>query len=131
MITIYLVFNARRSFKSAALNKEYNHGLCFLSIIEGYTPIQATCEVLSDLPHSQHRQAIIELDIRIPLTTSSPSSRWNLKRANCASYSDRLDKCMAGVIRQSNTIKGSQEQLSTLQKYHTQRIWQKRFTWMG
>jgi hypothetical protein len=60
-------------------------------------PVPCNRKILSDFPHSQHRPAVIEIGIRIPLITSFPRPRWNLQKANWKEYARNLDKCLGWI----------------------------------
>jgi hypothetical protein len=95
---IHLVFDAkeRGSFRSAAWKRDYNPDLCFVSTTDN-KPVACNRRILTDFPHSQHRPAIIEVGIRIPLISSFPRPRWNFQKANWPAFSGDLDKCLGWI----------------------------------
>lgn len=95
---IHLVFDAkeRGSFRSAAWKRDYNPDLCFVTTKDN-RPMKCHRRILSDFPHSQHRPAIIEVGIKIPLISSFPRPRWNFRKANWPDFSRDLDKCIRWI----------------------------------
>lgn len=96
---LHLVFDAKDkgTFRSAAWNRDYNPDLCFVSTENNGTPLATSRTILSDFPHSQHRPAIMEIGIQIPLIRSTPRPRWNFQRANWTRFSSELDKCLGWI----------------------------------
>ncbi|XP_072389305.1 uncharacterized protein [Diabrotica undecimpunctata] len=98
-VDTYLVFDAKDqgTFRSAAWKREYNPDLCFVSTNENNQPLATSRTVLPDFPHSQHRPVVIEVGIKIPIITSFPRPRWNFKKADWTTFTERLDKCLGWI----------------------------------
>ncbi|XP_072384497.1 uncharacterized protein [Diabrotica undecimpunctata] len=87
----------RPTFMSAAWKKEYNPDLCFVSTNKNGQSLAVSLKVMDDFPHSQHRPVILEAGTQIPIITSIPRPRWNLKKAIWGSFSAELDKTLGWI----------------------------------
>lgn len=101
---MYLVFDAkdRDSFHSARWRRGYNPDLCFVTKDKDNIPLRTSRNILPDFPHSQHRPALIEIGITIPLITSFARPRWNFQKANWELFSNNLDKCLGWIPPRAN-----------------------------
>lgn len=62
-------------------------------------PSLATKKVLSDFPHFQHRTAVSELCITVPVLWSILGPRWNFRKANWAALAQTMQKIMVWFHR--------------------------------
>ncbi|KAG5873381.1 hypothetical protein JTB14_026450 [Gonioctena quinquepunctata] len=60
-------------------------------------PLPSSRTVLSDFSHSQHRPAVTEIGIQIPIVESTPRPRWNFSKANWPEYARQLDTCVRSI----------------------------------
>ena len=63
--------------------------LVFVTGKEDKSAMQARLEVLNNFPNSQHEPILITNGLKIPVTNSSPKSRWNFQNSNweqCKNY---------------------------------------------
>lgn len=89
---LHLLFDAkdRGSFHSARWSRDSNPDLCFVSSIND-KPLTASRSILSDFPQSQHRPAIVNIGVTIPIVRSTPKPRWNFKKADWPKFATKLD----------------------------------------
>ncbi|EFA13161.1 hypothetical protein TcasGA2_TC015965 [Tribolium castaneum] len=89
---LHLVFDGktRKSFYSARWKKEYNPDLCFVTI-NNEVPLQASRDVLSGFPHSQHRPVIAKIGNEIKQFPSLQKPRWNFQKAKWNEFAKQVD----------------------------------------
>ncbi|XP_072381681.1 uncharacterized protein [Diabrotica undecimpunctata] len=118
-VDTYLVFDAKDqgTFRSAVWKREYNPDLCFVSTNEKNQPLATSRTVLPDFPHSQHRPVVIEVGIKIPIITSFSRPRWNFKKADWTTFTERLDKSLGWITpTRENYIRFVGAVISTVKK---------------
>lgn len=89
---LHILFDAkdRGSFHSARWNRDSNPDLCFVSSVDD-NPLPASRSILSKFPQSQHRPAIVNIGVTIPIIRSTLKPRWNFKKADWPKFSAKLD----------------------------------------
>jgi hypothetical protein len=88
-----LVFSIKDkgTFRLARWLKEYAPDLSILSKPPNDSNQMASCRILTDFPHSQHRPVILEYGLKIPIIRLIPKPRWNFKNANWTEFAKKLD----------------------------------------
>lgn len=59
----------RGTFRSARWQHDFSPDLCWISAVGGH-PQPASCTVLNDFPHSQHRPSVIHIGLQLPIIKS-------------------------------------------------------------
>ena len=93
----------RGTFHSARWQRDYSPDLCWMSTIEGH-PQPASCTVLNDFPHSQHRPSIAHIGLRIPVIRGTEQRRWNFRKADWPSYTDATERSIPPIPSGGITI---------------------------
>lgn len=93
----------RGTFHSARWQRDYSPDLCWMSTIEGH-PQPASCTVLNDFPHSQHRPSIAHIGLRIPVIRGKEQRRWNFRKADWPSYTDATERSIPPIPSGGITI---------------------------
>ena len=62
-------------------------------------PLPASCTVLSDFPHSQHRPSILHIGLTLPIIHSTPKKRWNFRKADWDGYTAATEKSIPLIPR--------------------------------
>lgn len=86
----------RGTFRSARWSRDYSPDLCWVSSLDGHQQ-QASCTVLDDFPHSQHRPSLIHIGLQLPVFRSSGKLRWNFRKADWNKYSDTLERSVVTI----------------------------------
>ena len=86
------------TFRSARWQKDYSPDLCWVSSVHG-SPQPATCSVLDDFPHSQHRPSIIHVGLTLPVVHCSNKKRWNFRKANWAKFTQDTERSIPTIPR--------------------------------
>uniref|UniRef100_H3AA56 Endonuclease/exonuclease/phosphatase domain-containing protein n=1 Tax=Latimeria chalumnae TaxID=7897 RepID=H3AA56_LATCH len=79
------------TFHPARWNQGYSPDLSWVTSA-GDQPLPATCRVLGNFPHSQHRPILIQIGVTIPIVTTSPRLRWNYRKADWDNYTKLNDQ---------------------------------------
>jgi hypothetical protein len=59
--------------------------LCWISAVDGRLQ-PASCVVLGDFPHSQHRPSVTHIGLRLPVIRGIERRRWTFHKADWASF---------------------------------------------
>ena len=81
----------RGTFHSARWQRDYSPDLCWVSMVGGHHQ-PASCTVLDDFPHSQHRPSIIHIGLRLPVIRGIERRRWNFRKADWSSYTEATER---------------------------------------
>jgi hypothetical protein len=81
----------RGTFRSARWQRDYSPDLCWISMVDGH-PQPASCTVLDDFPHSQHRPSVIHIGLRLPIIRGIERKRWNFRKANWTDFEDKTER---------------------------------------
>jgi len=88
----------RGTFRSARWKRDYSPDLCWVSTVGGH-PLPASCVVLEDFPHSQHRPSIIHIGLTVPFVRSTNKKRWNFRKANWDEFTAAAEKSIPLIPR--------------------------------
>lgn len=72
----------------------------------------ASCTVLDNFPHSQHRPSIIHIGLQIPVIRSTERRRWNFRKADWAAYTEATERSIPSIPRTSISIEDSYRRFS-------------------
>jgi len=81
----------RGTFHSARWKRDYSPDLCLVSTVNG-RPQPASCTVLEDFPHSQHRPSVIHVGLRLPVMRGINKRRWNFRKADWPKYTAATER---------------------------------------
>ena len=73
------------TFHSAKWKCDYSPDLCWVSAVIS-RPQPASCTVLEDFPHSQHRPSVIHVGLRLPVMRGIYKRWWNFRKADWPKY---------------------------------------------
>jgi len=79
------------TFHSARWQRDYSSDLCWISTTVG-CPHPASCVVLGDFPHSQHRPSVTHIGLQLPIIRGVQCRRWNFRKADWASYTLAIER---------------------------------------
>jgi hypothetical protein len=60
-------------------------------MVDGH-PQPASCTVLDDFPHSQHRPSVIHIGLRLPVIRGMERRRWNFRKADWAEFTAATER---------------------------------------
>ena len=94
----HLVHDAKQrgTFHSARWKREYSPDLCWISTVGGQ-PQPASCTVLDDFPHSQHRPSVIHIGLQLPVIRSIEKRRWNFRKADWAEFTAATERSIPTI----------------------------------
>ena len=86
----------RGTFHSARWQRDYSPDLCWISTVGGH-PQPASCTVLDDFPHSQHRPSVIHIGLQLPVIRCIEKRRWNFRKADWADFTAATEKSIPTI----------------------------------
>uniref|UniRef100_H3AA21 Endonuclease/exonuclease/phosphatase domain-containing protein n=1 Tax=Latimeria chalumnae TaxID=7897 RepID=H3AA21_LATCH len=121
----YLLFNPKQkgTFHSAWWRKDYTPDLCFVSMDSRGSPLPA-----SYFPHSQHRPVIIHIGLEVPIITSAPIQRWNLRRADWPAFTAAIKETIGHLSVTSENFECFIKLLKKIAKKNIPRGYRSSFT---
>lgn len=109
----HLVHDAKQrgTFHSARWQRDYSPDLCWISMVDGH-PQPASCTVLDDFPHSQHRPSVIHIGLRLPVIRGMEKRRWNFRKADWAEFAAATERSIPLIPLSSVTVDEAYRRLS-------------------
>ena len=98
-----------------------NPDLCFVSRDCQRQPLQASCKILPQFSHSQHRPILVNIAIDIPLITSKRKSHWNFRKADWEKYTAKVKTKISEVDSVSKNYTGFCKILNDAARHHIPR----------
>ena len=86
----------RGTFHSARWQRDYSPDLCWISTVGGH-PQPASCSVLDDFPHSQHRPSVIHIGLQLPVIRSTERRRWNFRKADWGGFTAETERSIPPI----------------------------------